>query len=34
MKNFLSIIFIILIVTSCAPGSEKSNTSEDLHLNL
>ena len=30
MKNFLSIIFIILIVTSCAPGSEKSNTSEDL----
>ena len=30
MKNFLSIIFIIIIVTSCAPGSEKSNTSEDL----
>ena len=30
MKNFLSVIFIILIVTSCAPGSEKSNTSEDL----
>ena len=30
MKNFLSIIFIILIVTSCAPGSEKSNISKDL----
>ena len=30
MKNFLSIISIILIVTSCAPSSEKSNTSEDL----
>tara|TARA_B100000965_G_scaffold346411_1_gene317742 strand:- start:2826 stop:4640 length:1815 start_codon:yes stop_codon:yes gene_type:complete len=30
MKNLLNIIYISLIVTSCAPSSEKSNTSEDL----
>ena len=30
MKNFLNIIFISVIVTSCAPSSEKSNTKEDL----
>ena len=30
MKKLLSIIFISVIVTSCAPSSEKSNTKEDL----
>jgi len=30
MKKLLSIIFISIIVTSCAPSSEKSNTKEDL----
>ena len=30
MKKLLNIIFISVIVTSCAPSSEKSNTKEDL----